>query len=90
MNSNSLQPQKIIFYPPIVQNIKLNKFTVSVNEITLFTSCTLSVILYDTEDRPYDNRIYKLEGQDYLSWNTDDKYITDYVKSQLQQESQNQ
>jgi hypothetical protein len=80
---------KIFFYPPIIQNIKLNKFTVSVNDIILFTSCTLLAILYDAEDRPYDNRMYKLEGSDYLEWNSDDKYIIDYVKSKLQQESQN-
>ena len=85
-----MNPIKIIFYPPIIQTIKLNKFTVSINELILFTSCSVSVILYDVEDRPYDNRLYKLENEDYSNWAGDDKYITDYVKAKLQQESQNQ
>jgi hypothetical protein len=61
-----------------------------VSDIVLFTSCSISVILYDTEDRPYDNRLYKLEGDDYSNWTSDDKYITDWVKAKLQQEAQNQ
>lgn len=85
MNNN-----KVIFYPPIQQRITLNKFTVSISDLVLFSSCTVCVILYDTEDKAYDNRIYKLDGQDYLNWNNDDKYIIDWVKAKLIQESSSQ
>jgi hypothetical protein len=81
---------KIIFYPPIQKSIKMNKFTVSITELILFTSCTISVVLYDSDtDIPIDNRLYKVEGQEYLAWDSNDQYIISFVKTKLQQESNN-
>lgn len=91
MNSNSFTTPSIIFYPPITKTIRMNQFSVSVSELILFQSVKISVILYDSDTNiPTDNRLYTLQGQDYTNWGGDDKYITDYVKSKLQQESQYQ
>ena len=79
---------KYTFYPPLKKEIKINQFTINVIKIDPFVSAILQVILYDLDEKPVDSRMYQLVGQDYLDWK-DDSYLVNYVKTKLQQESQN-
>lgn len=78
--------QSYVFYPPIKQEIKLNTFRVNVIELKLFESVTVCALLLNQDGQHVENRIYKLEGDDYNNWSNDDKYIVDYVKKKLQEE----
>lgn len=75
------------FYPHFRKETKLNRFTVFVQSIDLFKSATLRVHLYSDIDSSYayDTRIYKMDGEDYANWTSDD-YIVSYVKRKLRDE----
>lgn len=77
------------FYPPIKQTININQFRVNIVELKLFESVTVCALLLNPDGQHVDNKIYKLEGDDYTNWSNDDKYIVNYVKLKLQQESNN-
>lgn len=79
-----------IFYPYLKKETKINKFDVFIENIDLFQSATLRVLLYaddadTTIDRPIEIKRYILTGEDYSKW-TDDSYITNYVKRKLRDE----
>ncbi|MFZ4799456.1 MAG: hypothetical protein ACOYMA_18295 [Bacteroidia bacterium] len=77
-----------ILYPPIKREQKINQFRIEVNQLILFKSVSLNVILYDQDDNFVCVKMIRLENEDYNAW-ANDKYIIDYVKQKLQQESQN-
>ena len=78
--------QKYNFYPPLRKETKLNQFSINILRLVPFESAILQVILYDLDGKSVDSRTYNLTGQDYLDWH-DDSYLTTYVKSRLQEES---
>jgi hypothetical protein len=61
-----------------ITNIKIN-----IMSLELFKSVTIVVSLLNNNDNIIDNKIIKLEGNDYLNWNNDDNYIKNIVISKL-------
>jgi hypothetical protein len=84
-----IMSQSYILYPPIKTEQKINQFKVEVSQLLLFQSVSLNVILYDADDKFVCVKSYRLEGDDYTAWSDDDKYIVDFVREQLKQESNN-
>jgi len=80
----------ITFYPPINKIIKINQFQIVDVKISLFEKANFRVLLYDTDGILTDNRYFELDTEQYLQWNSDDRWLINYVKSKLQDESQNQ
>ena len=73
-----------ILYPPIKKETLVTQFTVEVENVKLFKSASISAILYDENGTQVDFRRFTLDGDDYVSWAEDDKYIVNYVKMKLQ------
>ena len=76
-----------VLYPPIKKVQTMNQFNINVLELKLFESVKLSVLLFDSDNIILDSRVYIIEINDYLQWNNDDKYILDWVRNRLQQET---
>ena len=77
-------------YPPIKRTKTANKIRIIVNELRLFEFVRITVLLYDdSTDELIETQVMTLEGQDYLNWSSDDKYIVDWVKKKLNDESNN-
>jgi hypothetical protein len=75
---------KFKLYP----NIKLPQqivvgFDYRINEIVLFQYLDLTVYLLDEKGQILDNKILKLEGEDYQKWSTDDNYVLAWIKKQI-------
>lgn len=75
---------------PIYPNIKLPPvsivaFNYRINEIKLFEFLELVVYLLDSNGNIIDNRILKMEGEDYKKWSTDDSYVIQWIKKQINQ-----
>ena len=77
------------FYPPIIKSVKLNTFRITDVKIKLFESATFTVLLFDQDNKLCDGRYYELDTQSYLEWNADDSWLVKWVKTKLQQESEN-
>ena len=77
---------KKLIYPPIKKAINVNQFSIDVVSLKLFEYVQLNVVLFTPDDIPVESRLFLLQGQDYLNWSSDDKYIYDYVKAKLQNE----
>lgn len=80
----------ITIYPPIKKSISMNQITVRVFELKLFEYVKICVVLYDYNGNAVDNRVYTIDTTNgYNDWNNDDKFIIEWVKKQLQDETNN-
>ncbi len=73
---------------PIYPNIKLPQQTVvafnyRINGIKLFEYLDITVYLLDERGQILDNKILKMEGEDYKNWSTDDSYVIQWIKKQI-------
>jgi hypothetical protein len=73
---------------PIYPNIKLPQvsivsFNYRIQEIKLFQYLELVVYLLDSNGNIIDNKILKMEGEDYKNWSTDDSYVIAWIKKQI-------
>lgn len=60
-----------------------HKISLHIDEVVLNVSATFRIALYDSNDVCFTNKQVTLEGKDYLSWGTDDKYVLNYVAKTL-------
>lgn len=77
---------RVILSEPIERPItKLIGFNVRLTDLVLGTSVKLFVEVNYQTGNTYssENKVFNLEGDDYLAWGNDDTYINDFVKSQL-------
>ena len=74
-----------IIDPPIpkTKNYNIASFSVSVINLILFTSVSLSVIFFGDDKAVVDTKLITLKDDDYVKWNNDDQYIIDYVKNYI-------
>jgi hypothetical protein len=75
---------KFKLYP----NVKLPQqivcgFDYRINEIILFQYLDITVYLLDERGQILDNKILKMEGEDYRNWSTDDNYVIQWIKKQI-------
>lgn len=59
------------------------RFSLDIAQMELGASATFRVSLYDVNDSCFANKYVTLEGQDYLNWGTDDKYVLNYIVKTL-------
>jgi hypothetical protein len=59
------------------------RFSIEIANIELCVSATFRVALYDSDDNCFSNKRVTLEGQDYLNWGADDKYVINYISKVL-------
>ena len=79
-----------LIYPPIkLKPLSASKIRVSILDMKIFEYVRVSVHLLDIDDSIIDSKIYILEGDDYKGWGTDDNYLINWVKKQLNNECQN-
>lgn len=59
------------------------RFSLDIAQMELGVSATFRVTLYDSDDKCISNKYVTLEGQNYLNWGTDDKYVLNYIAKTL-------
>lgn len=59
------------------------RFSIDISQMELGLSATFRVTLFDSDDKCISNKYVTLEGQDYLNWGTDDKYVLNYIAKTL-------
>ena len=72
-------------YPNITVTTRIVKGRISVFDYIPFTSAGVACMLYDANDKAVENRVYLLDGNDFLSWGSDDKYLVEWVKQKLKE-----
>lgn len=75
---------------PIQKTTIATRATVSIRDVILGESANIYVTLLNDNDDRIDNRIIKMEGQDYANWGTDDLYIQHFVQETLARETVSQ
>ena len=72
--------------PPISTpqpNLVFNNMTVRVMNVTLGTSASFLVLLFNG-DALVTTKNYTMEGEDYANWGNDDQYIYSWILTKLQ------
>lgn len=59
------------------------RFSLDIAKMELGSSATFRVTLLDSDNKCVSSKYVTLEGQDYLNWGTDDKYVLNYVARTL-------
>jgi hypothetical protein len=59
------------------------RFSLDIAKMELSVSATFRVSLYDANNSCFANKYVTLEGQDYLNWGTDDKYVLNFIAKEL-------
>ena len=75
---------EINVYPNIQRILKIVKFTYQILEIKLFESVRIAVYLYSDQDVLIESKQYIIEGDEYVNWGTDDKYLVNLLKQKIQ------
>ena len=70
-------------YPNITITKKIVRGVLRVSEYIPFIKATIMVVLFDENDKVIDNRCYVLDGEDFLNWGNDDKYLVNWIKNKL-------
>jgi len=81
MNEEQFQEPKFKIYP----NIKLPQqsivgFDYRINEIKLFEYLDITVYLLDSRGQILDNKILRMQNEDYKKWSTNDNYVIEWIK----------
>jgi len=58
-------------------------FSIRVQQVTLFESCSVAVNTYDINNNLLNVQMVNISGEAYKAWASDDTYITSYVAQQL-------
>ena len=69
--------------PYVKPTLNVTNIQIRVQNLVLFTSVTVNVILMGANNEFIDSVSYTLSGTEYTNWNNDDTYIVDYVLTQL-------
>ena len=70
-------------YPNITITKKVVRAVLRVSEYIPFIKATIMVVLFEENDKVIDNRCYVLDGEDFLNWGNDDKYLVNWIKNKL-------
>ncbi len=67
---------------PYVKNNTINNVVIRIINVELFNSISVCASLFENNNL-IDNKIFKIEGQEYQDWGNDDTYIIDLILSKL-------
>jgi hypothetical protein len=59
------------------------RFSLDIANMELSVSATFRISLYDVNDNCFSNKYVTLQGEDYLKWGTDDKYVLNFIAKEL-------
>jgi hypothetical protein len=65
-----------------VKTNTINKVIIRIANIELFSNVTVIASLFENNTL-VDNKVFKIEGQEYTDWSNDDQYIVDLVLGKL-------
>jgi hypothetical protein len=68
---------------PQQTTVMVSSIQVRCQNINLFTDATFLVDLYDADGVRVDRRVVPITNEEYLEWNSDDKFILNLVASKL-------
>jgi hypothetical protein len=73
------------FTSTVTQHITktITSYDVEITRLMLFSSVDLLVTLKDENGDYVGHRMYKIEGQEYSGWSTDDAYIMTCIETRL-------
>ena len=75
-----------IIYPNLKKTLNIVKFgNVQILEYKLFSHAYITVDLFDDKDTFIESKGFTLDASNgFSSWGSDDKYILNFIKSELQ------
>jgi hypothetical protein len=65
-----------------VKTNTINKVLIRIMNVDLFNSITVCASLFENTTL-VDNKVFKIEGEEYSNWGTDDTYIVNLILSKL-------
>ncbi len=65
-----------------VKTNTINKVLIRIMNVDLFNSMTVCASLFENTSL-VDNKVFKIEGEEYSNWGTDDTYIVNLILSKL-------
>ena len=54
-----------------------------INDLILNTSASFKVWLYDIQNKLIEVKVVSMIGEDYTNWGNDDKYVLQFIATQL-------
>jgi hypothetical protein len=66
------------------ETMTITSMKIEITQLILFTSCQFRVIFLDQDETPVKCQILTMSGVDYQSWEANDQYVIQWVKSQLE------
>jgi hypothetical protein len=79
-----MQDEYITLYPNIKKTINICSFKYNILEVKLYESVRIAVYLFNENCVMVESRQYLINGNEYASWSTDDKYIINLIKQKIQ------
>ena len=67
---------------PYIKTNTVNNIKISVLSVELFKNIVLRVSMF-ADKTIVENKILKVEGEDYANWGNDDQYIVNYCLNKL-------
>jgi hypothetical protein len=67
---------------PYVKSNTINNIKIRIMSVELFNSISICASLFENNNL-LDNKIFKIEGEEYKDWGNDDTYIIDLILSKL-------
>lgn len=71
-----------------VKTQTIAKYQIQQVVVHLFTGCTIYLGLFDSDSKPVEDIMLKMEQADYDRWNSDDSYIVSWINAQLESRCQ--
>jgi hypothetical protein len=65
-----------------VKTNTINKVMIRIMNVDLFNSISVCASLFENKTL-VDNKVFKIEGEEYSNWGTDDTYIVDLILTKL-------
>lgn len=65
-----------------VKTNTINNVIIRIMNVDLFNSITVCASLFENKSL-VDNKVFKIEGEEYSNWGNDDTYIVDLVLTKL-------
>jgi len=65
-----------------VKTNTINNIIIRIMNVDLFNSITICASLFENKSL-VDNKVYKIEGEEYSNWGNDDTYIVNLILTKL-------
>jgi len=66
------------------ETLTTTSMKIEITQLILFTSCQFRLTFFDENNNPVKCQLLNMSGVDYQSWEANDQYVIQWVKSQLE------